>query len=57
MITKQTIETQLDCKATASLSFEIMSDLVSADRSMSELLQDLQQEKDNEVKDKPNTGS
>jgi hypothetical protein len=56
MINKQTIETQLDCKATASLSFEIVSDFAAADRSMSELLQDLE-EKDNEFKDKPDTSS
>ena len=56
MITKQTIETQLDCKATASLSFEIIADFAAADKSMSELLQDLE-EKDNETKDKQDSSS
>lgn len=56
MITKQTIETQLDCKATASLSFEIVADFNAADRSMSELLQDLE-EKDNEAKDQRSSSS
>jgi hypothetical protein len=55
MINKQTIETQLDCKATASLSFEIVADFQAADKSMSELLKDLE-EKD-ETKNKPHPSS
>ncbi len=55
MINKQTIETQLDCKATAALSFEIVADFQAADKSMAELLKDLE-EKD-ETKNKPHSSS
>jgi len=56
MINKQTIETQLDCKATASLSFEIIADFAAADKSMSELLKDIE-EQDNENKDQQRSSS
>lgn len=35
---KQTIETQLDCRATASLQEQIDSDLLHEDRSLASLL-------------------
>lgn len=37
---KQTIETQLDCRATASLQQQIESDLNQSDKSLASLLSD-----------------
>jgi hypothetical protein len=47
---KQTIETQLDCRATASLQQEVESDLSYADKSLASLLsnKDKDTEEDND---------
>jgi hypothetical protein len=51
MIKKQTIETQLDCRATATLRDEIALDLSIPDRPITEILQkdteDQDESKDN----------
>lgn len=44
----QTIETQLDCRATASLQDQIASDLLQADKSLASLLKKDTEEKDSE---------
>lgn len=50
MKTHETIQTQLDCKATASLQAEINKDLEQQDRSLSSLLSE-QEDIDNATKD------
>jgi hypothetical protein len=40
MKTKQTIETQLECRAVASLCDQIESDLLKEDKSLASLLSD-----------------
>jgi hypothetical protein len=47
---KQTIETQLDCKATAALQQEICSDLDHEDKPLASLLSDeTKEDSDDEV--------
>lgn len=46
----QTIETQLDCRATASLQEQIDSDLRHEDRSLASLLSE-QKDKEDEAQD------
>jgi hypothetical protein len=43
---KQTIETQLDCRATASLQEEINQDLSQKDKSLASLIVDADEKKD-----------
>jgi hypothetical protein len=40
MIKKQTIESQLNCKATAELNDSVIDDMLKADGSLKELLDD-----------------
>lgn len=40
MITKQTIESQLNCKATAELNDSVIDDMLKSDGSLKELLDD-----------------
>lgn len=50
---KQTIETQLDCRATASLQTQIESDLNQKDKSLASLLskdKDTEEDNDDEAK-------
>jgi len=51
---KQTIETQLDCRATASLQEQINSDLLHEDKLLASLLSDkdtvINEEQDDETK-------
>ena len=51
---KQTIETQLDCRATASLQQEIESDLNQSDKPLASLLsnntKDTEEDSDDETK-------
>jgi hypothetical protein len=49
MTTKQIIETQLDCRATAALNESVLADLSKPDLPMSDLLK----EDDDESKNKP----
>jgi|LakMenE01Jun11ns_1017448.scaffolds.fasta_scaffold9886972_2 hypothetical protein len=53
MIKKQTIETQLECRATASLRSEIAEDLSKPDRPISDLISN-EKEKDQEETDESN---
>ena len=46
----QTIETQLDCRATASLQEQIDSDLHHEDKSLASLLKDSEEDNKNESK-------
>lgn len=49
---KQTIETQLDCRATASLQESVSNDLKEKDRSLASLLTDEAEGEDvNDTKD------
>jgi hypothetical protein len=47
MTEKTIIETQLDCRATASLRSEIAEDLSQPDKPMSELLSETEDESNN----------
>lgn len=44
------INSQLDCKATASLSLEVLNDLEQQDRPIASIINDERSEDDNEVK-------
>lgn len=55
MINKQTIETQLDCRATATLRSEIALDLSVPDRPIQDVLQD--KEVTDESQSQPQDGS
>jgi hypothetical protein len=50
MTTKQIIETQLDCRATAALNESVLADLSKPDLPMSDLLKE---DDSDESKDKP----
>jgi hypothetical protein len=45
------INSQLDCKATASLSLEVLNDLEQKDRPLASLINDEQSEDDREAQD------
>jgi|LakMenEpi03Aug12_release.lakeMendotaPanAssembly.Ray.scaffolds.fasta_scaffold2409790_1 hypothetical protein len=45
---KQTIESQLHCKATAELADSIIDDMLKSDGNLKELLDDESEDKDNE---------
>lgn len=49
---KQTIETQLDCRATASLQQQIESDLNQSDKSLASLLSDNTEDTNEDSDDK-----
>jgi len=44
------INSQLDCKATASLSLEVLNDLEQQDRPIASIINDERSEDDDEVK-------
>jgi hypothetical protein len=48
MINKQTIETQLDCRATASLNSQIAEDLSHPDKPLLSLLEDTKEQDESE---------
>lgn len=48
---KNVIETQLDCRATATLRSEVALDLLVPDRPIMEVLTESKEKKDNESKD------
>jgi hypothetical protein len=51
MTQPKSINSQLDCKATASLSLEILNDLEQQDRPLASLINDEQSEDDCEAQD------
>jgi len=51
MTQPKSINSQLDCKATASLSLEILNDLEQQDRPLASLINDEQSEDDREAQD------
>lgn len=51
------INSQLNCKATASLSLEVLNDLEQQDRPIASLINDERSEDDDEVKDIKNTSN
>lgn len=50
MIKKQQIDCQLNCKATAALTMDALSDLDKPDRPLASLINDERSEDDDEVK-------
>jgi hypothetical protein len=48
MIKKHTIESQLNCKATAELNDSVINDMLKTDGNLKELLDDKQLEDDSE---------
>lgn len=42
-MTKQTVETQLDCRATASLQFSVVEDLSKPDKPLASILEDVEE--------------
>ena len=57
MTQPKSINSQLDCKATASLSLEILNDLEQQDRPLASLINDEQSEDDREAQDIQNSSS
>ena len=49
------INSQLDCKATASLSLEILNDLEQQDRPLASLINEEERSDDDEIENIPNT--
>lgn len=56
MIKKTTIETQLDCRATASLRSEIAEDLSKPDKPMNDILSKEDEDKDESENNESNSG-
>jgi hypothetical protein len=57
MTQPKSINSQLDCKATASLSLEILNDLEQQDRPLASLINDEQSEDDCEAQDIQNSSN
>jgi hypothetical protein len=51
---KKQIDCQLNCKATASLSLEVLNDLNQEDRPIASIINDERSEDDDEVKNNQN---
>lgn len=51
------INSQLDCKATASLSLEVLNDLQQKDRPLASLINEEERSDDDEIEDIQNTSS
>ncbi len=54
MTPKQTIETQLDCRATASLQFSVVEDLSKPDKPLASILTETEEKDESATKDSNN---